>query len=443
MASFTLIRRLRRVVLPALVIVFMPAGTRLASAQPSVVVDWSTRSLVASPPELGRATGAVVTIRNVNDVLYDYTVDVLEVRRSLDDFALLAGTLGKSPAVAAAPVASEVCPVDEMRNWLAAVGGVIEQNHDLTPPKKDGKYVSVPVEATVAAWTSEVAPLVARVRDLEARVRENIDQCLDPKAADTFLRREFAPFEARVTVIERRLSGPHSIQFPVTLRPDSDYTLLVTERFKGAATIDGTRSFTFSPASTVLTLSAGFGVTWLEGRAYSARNAPGANPGDATRTLLSVDGKGQRPALIALLNYQIPGAATADYGLAIATGPVFAFNSGTRNSSSLGLFAGLSVHLFRRFFISPGLHLGEFADTPLGFKGENDVVPPNFAELMPRKRWQTKFAVMFTFRTADLSKVTPKPKAASPEPPPAKAAAPKDEANTTKKDRGQEDRQWR
>lgn len=401
-----MIRRLVPIVFPALII-FAPAAARPASAQPSVVVDWPTRTLVASPPELGRSTGAIITIRNVNDVLYDYTVDVVEVRRALDDFALFGGTWALTEGRDSFGL--EVCPIGDTRKKLAAIGDTIADHPALTPGKKDGKYLSVPVDDTVAAWASVVAPLVAEAKTLGARIRENIGQCPDRPAAEAFLSREFAAFEARVAVVERRLSGPHSIQVPVTLRPDSDYTLVVTERFSGGATVDGTKSFTFSPASTVLTLSAGVGVTWLEGRAYSSRNAPGVNPGDATRTLLSVDGKGERPALVALLNYQIPWAATADYGLAIATGPVFAFSSGTRNTSSLGVFAGLSVHLFRRFFITPGVHLGEFADTPLGFRGEGEVVPPNFGELFPRKSWQTKFAVMFTFRTADLSKVAPKP----------------------------------
>ncbi len=402
-----MIRRLVPIVFPALIIFLAPAAARPASAQASVVVDWPTRTLVASPPELGRSTGAIITIRNVNDVLYDYTVDLVEVRRALDDFALFGGTL--NPKFAAPPRQHDVCPIGDTRQTLAEVGDAIARNPALTPVKKGGKYLSVPVDDTIAAWASVVAPLVAEAKSLEARIRQNIGQCPDLPAAEAFLRREFAPFEARVGVVERRLSSPHSIQVLVTLRPDSDYTLVVTERFNGGATVDGSKSFTFAPASTVLTLSAGVGVTWLEGRAYSSRNAPGVNPGDATRTLLSVDGKGERPALVALLNYQIPWASTADYGLAIATGPVFAFSSGTRNSSSLGVFAGLSVHLFRRFFISPGVHLGEFADTPLGFRREGDVVPPNFGELVPRKRWQTKFAVMFTFRTADLSKVAPKP----------------------------------
>lgn len=402
-----MIRRLVLHVFPALILFLAPGAARPASAQPSVVVDWPTRTLVASPPELGRSTGAIITIRNVNDVLYDYTVDLVEVRRALDDFTLFGGTL--TPKLAASPLQPGVCPISETRQQLAVVGDAIARNHDLVPVTKDRKYLSVPVEATVAAWASDVAPLVADAKALEARIRQDIAQCPNQQEADAFLRREFAPFEARVAVVERRLSGSHSIQVPVTLRPDSDYTLVVTERFRGGATVDGNKSFRFSPASTVLTLSAGVGVTWLEGRAYSSRNAPGVNPGDATRTLLSVDGKGQRPALVALLNYQIPKAATADFGVAIATGPVFAFSSGTKNTSSLGVFAGLSVHLFRRFFISPGAHLGEFADTPLGFRGEGDVVPPNFGEVVPRKRWQTKFAVMVTFRTADLSKVAPKP----------------------------------
>jgi hypothetical protein len=221
-----------------------------------------------------------------------------------------------------------------------------------------------------------------------------------------------------VQVIERKLGSTHAISVPITLHPDTDYTIVVTEKYKGAITVDGAKNFVVSPASTVLTLSSGFGATWLEGRAYVAASAPGANPGDANRTLLRVDGTGVRPAVPALLNYQLPIPTNGDWGFAISSGPVFAFNSGTSNSSSLGVFVGGSVHLLHRFYITPGLHLGEFADYPTGFSEPDQPVPANFGELVPMKRWTMRFALMFTYRTLDLSKAFAKPKVAPATPKP-------------------------
>ena len=411
MRAYTGIRRTRRNLSTAATVVALVTGARAASAQSAIVIDWSTRTLVASPPEIGRTASAIVTIRNVNDVLYDYTVDISEVRRPIDDFAALAAL--RTTVTATPPGIEDPCRTMEARAHLAGATKAIAASPELTPvPNAEGKYQSVAVGTTVATWQRAVAPEVKMVRTLETEIRQKLGSCLNRDAANDFLTNEFPAFNAAITALERRIASPHVIQVPITLRPDTDYTLVVTERIGGATTIDGGKSFTFSPASAVLTLSAGFGVTWLEGRAYSARTVPGVNPGDPVKTVLAVDGIGQRPVMVALLNYQFPFSRSDDYGLSVSSGPVIAFNTGTSNSSSLGFFAGISGHLFRRFYVTPGLHIGEFADTPLGFSGPGAPIPEKFGALAPQKRWTTKFAIMMTYRTVDFSKVTPKPKTA-------------------------------
>jgi len=408
-----------------------------AFAQPPIVIDWATRTLVSSPPEIGRTLSSVVRVINVNDVVYDYTVDIVEVRRAIDDFAALGGAIAQRPP--GAPSA-DVCRTDDARTEMTAATTAIG---GLAPQLKEGKYESIPVEVTVAAWARNVAPHVANVRTLQRDILEklNLNQCSDRIAAQTFLGTGYPAFENRIAPLERKIAGPHVVEVPITLRADTDYTLIVTEKFSGVATADGAKRFTFSPASAVLTLSAGFGATRLEGRAYDARTTPGANPGDPVRTTLAVSGLGTRPVVVTLLNYQIPGADRGDYGLAVSTGPVFAFSTGTSNSASLGVFVGISGHLFRRFFVTPGIHLGEFADTPAGFNGDGAAIPDKFGELVPRKQWKTRFAIMFTYRTVDLAKATPKPKVETPAAKPAagdKAGsgdnAAKDAAKSDKKD---------
>jgi hypothetical protein len=58
--------------------------------------------------------------------------------------------------------------------------------------------------------------------------------------------------------------------------------------------------------------------------------------------------------------------------------------------------------LARRFYITPGLHFGQFSDFPVGF-GNGSSVPANFGELTPVKRWTARFGLGITFKTKDFS----------------------------------------
>jgi hypothetical protein len=378
-----------------------------AAAQNGIVIDWASRTVVSSPSTLGSTLSTTVLVRNVNDVLYDYDVDLVETLRQIDDFGHIAGAVRAAPSVAADNCSGEVA---QIRSEMTAVSDGLTGSAQLTPkPDKDGAYPSVRLSATLAAWKQRVEPPLSRARGLAAALRAKIDQCSSSEAR-RFLDDEYRPFDNEMRLIERRLAGTHVIQVPITLRPDADYTIVVTEKFNGVATIDGTKKFIVSPASTVLTLSSGFGATWLEGRTYNAAATPGANPGDPNRVQLRVDGEGVRPVVPLLLNFELPFRTNGDWGVALSGGPVLAFGSGTTNSSSLGFFGGLSFHLFHRVYITPGFHLGEFADFPLGFESAGATIPDKFGDLTPRKRWTTKVAVMMTFRTLDFSKLVSKPK---------------------------------
>jgi hypothetical protein len=103
----------------------------------------------------------------------------------------------------------------------------------------------------------------------------------------------------------------------------------------------------------------------------------------------------------ALLNYQLPVFTSWRWmrdsgGFAISTGPVYQFG-GSPGVSRLGYFGGISFHLFNRFYLTPGVHLGEFADFPLGTCG-GCALPDNFT-ITPVKRWTAKFAFGITYRT--------------------------------------------
>ena len=118
-----------------------------------------------------------------------------------------------------------------------------------------------------------------------------------------------------------------------------------------------------------------------------------------TQNVLVVNGKsGWTPQGLALLNYKL---YVFDWGpqpgFAISTGPAFKFG-GTPGVSNFGWFAGVSVSIWRRLFITPGMQLGQFADFPAGFTN-GSVIPAGFGQLTPLTRWTGHFAIGITFQT--------------------------------------------
>jgi hypothetical protein len=85
----------------------------------------------------------------------------------------------------------------------------------------------------------------------------------------------------------------------------------------------------------------------------------------------------------------LPDLDSDTVGLAISAGPAIRFGSKS-DLATLGFFTGPSLHLHRRFFVTAGVHIGEFADFPAGFIN-NSQVPANFGELKPVKRWTGTF----------------------------------------------------
>ena len=405
----------------ALLLTLYMSGTVLA--QQSVVVDWKTKTLLQSPTEVNVRTGVTISVWNLNDFLYKYDVTVLATPRSIDDFA-------KIPGFTAAPVnlgVKKACleQANDAVRPIADLQGAIDSK--IRPQaNKDGTYPSVSLDDTIAAWNKEIESPMGRSHQQVVSLRQAL---LDPIAnctgVDDNAKRKDAADAAvvlgtfdRVDAAlapyrEQLFKSDHRIQFPYTLQPETDYSITVTERYLGAITVQGSKEFKFSPVSTILTLSAGPLLTWLPNRSYVSSTVPVS--GGGTQNILTVnDPSGPQVELAALLNYRIPlpnswhwtrvWNTTDTAGVSISTGPVFRLASSSSGTSNLGYFAGLSFHLWQRFFLTPGVHVGEFADFPAGFH-EGSVIPPNFGTLTPVKRWTTRFALGITFKTLDLSKI--------------------------------------
>ncbi len=407
---------------PLVSILLSVCGSGTAFAQDNVVIDWKTKTLLQSPPEINVRTTVTVAVWNLNDFLYKYDVSIKATPRSIDDF-------GKIPGFAAA-VSLAVTPTCVERANAAVAGISNLQNVIDTKIRpqadKDGNYASISLDDTIAAWNKNIESAMGTSQQAVAALRQELtDPVKNCSGADDNAKRKdaadagtvLATYDQMDKALEpyrtQLFKSDHKIEVVYTLQPETDYSITVDEKYLGKSTTQGSKEFQFSPISTILTLSAGPLMTWIPDRSYVSSTVPA--PGGGTQNILTVnDASGPQIQLAALLNYRIPlpsswkwtkGWNTTDTaGISISTGPVFRLAGSNSGTSSFGYFGGVSFHLWQRFFVTPGVHLGEFADFPAGF-GPGSVIPPNFGTLTPVKRWTARFAIGLTFKAADLSKI--------------------------------------
>jgi hypothetical protein len=199
-----------------------------------------------------------------------------------------------------------------------------------------------------------------------------------------------------------RYSGDHALDQTVVLNQDQNYHFYIEERWKNKPVQNGKMDWKCGDTD-IWTLSIGPLVTTLPYRTYNAVKEPVAT-GSTTQTVLSVSGNSNVNVLgAALLNLNLPNPTSWDWtGLALTAGPVYAFSSAP-SVSKLGLFTGVSIQLYKSFFITPGVHIGEFADYPAGFV-PGSVIPPDFGTLTPVTRNTIKFAIGITYKTSTFKK---------------------------------------
>jgi hypothetical protein len=130
--------------------------------------------------------------------------------------------------------------------------------------------------------------------------------------------------------------------------------------------------------------------------------APNADS-SATSTVLGVQGNSFSTGLVGLVNFRLPykRLSSDNLGVDISAGPVFRFGSKS-DTSAVGFFTGITLRFYRYFFITPGVHVGEFADYPQGFTHAGQAIPMNFGTPTAVKRTTAKFGVAVTFQTKDF-----------------------------------------
>jgi hypothetical protein len=347
---------------------------------PSTTIDWASRTTGQQVCVQPGANSADVKLKliNPNVILYSYKLDVKSHPLPVDDGKFLSALASTTKALTSQITCEEFDKAVD-RIWKSR----------LFPKDRE----SVPLEDT----RSDLATFK---REIDLVTQGVPDHCSAKYPAATQAELAYLPVYTRVAAnLEKAGSAEVDFSYSVDNKHWTQFHLRERTRFSNKET-NASLSWKCG-LDDVLTLSVGTLLTTLPYRTYDHQSVPTAN---GVQDQLVVNGSGSlTPIGVALLNYKL---WTWDHdpqiGLSISTGPAIKLG-GSVQASSLGWFAGPSISIWRRFFISPGMQIGQFADFPRGFQN-GSVIPPNFGNLTPVTRWTTRFAIGLTFQTNSFVK---------------------------------------
>jgi hypothetical protein len=389
-------------------------------------VDWATGSV--SPVQLKRSGDYCVTILHANTILYSYNIQIEaeEIQGSplaiLKDATTALGDIASANTPAKAPnnktesLTAELRNCDHLTDLMEDVKGKAADLRGafnaMLPGETSGKINSIPLDATLSAWDlvkERFTPLKADADMLRDAKNAQPFCTAQVAAANTILAEfdvvqdEYSKFLSRVNDINRGV-----VRVPVDYLDSADNTKITVKEYYGVRETTAKDLSHKVPAGYhPISASAGFLVTQVPARTYSSRTSPDPSNLTATQNVLGVDyGSGFRPALTALLHYNLPFKQQRQFGLALTAGPVYDISGGKADTSKFGFFGGVSARFSRWLYVTPGFHIGEFADFPEGFTRSGQVIPANTGTPVPNKRYTTRFALAVTYKIKDLGAAT-------------------------------------
>jgi len=348
-----------------------------ATTATTLSADWETRT-GACPGSITASTQYTLTLTNINDVVIDFTTGQ-KVQYTL--------RARKTPIAVVPPsnpftgqIATATCPVDgaAIGQQIAAVKAAVAANPQLKP----AQGVSVPVSVSLAAANS-----IPGVLALKAEIANSACAAIIPS-------------DPAIDWV-KSLDGTHSRSFTLDLEPNYAYTFTIDESWLGKTS----DSMSWDCGNVdVFSLSTGPLLSTLPSRSYTSQSTPSPAGGTATQNVMVVSNSTLNTLAAGLLNVHFPPNWFGSWaGLAISAGPVYKLGDSSPSVSSLGVFAGLSVHLYRSFYLTPGIHIGQFADFPAGFY-PNSPIPAGYGNLNSVNRTTAHFAIGITFKTTSFTK---------------------------------------
>ncbi len=365
-----------------------------------IIVDWASKKITSQPSSVEKDVMANMRVDNINDLMFTYSISYQLKPLAISDF----DNIGKAFSIAgrAAGAAGEAVSTCDFSDVLASQKALTDAEDAFvkTPSTKSGcsaaKPCSIPLGEAQDLWHTAVDPKIGAAQTALGAFTAT---CTSPTYAAAV-----KSANDSISAALAKFNGPHSIvkSKAIELSPEATTSLEVDELWLGTPTVNGTYSVDLQPANNRLTLSAGALFSEIQNRSYSSKSAPNAS-GTGTTNILSVDGLSRfSPTAVALLNYEIPFADWERIGFALSTGPVFRLGSNS-DTSSFGYFAGVSIHLYHRFYITPGFHLGQFADFPAGFSQVNQAIPSGLATPTATNRWTWRFGFGLSYKAKDFS----------------------------------------
>jgi hypothetical protein len=364
---------------------------RLAVAQYGV--NWPTQP--ATPMATAVEPGSqVLRISNVNDFLYSYDVNVVEIET--------ATTIPQPPLGGAVG-----CNTVEINTYSSNAQTALTAYNKLFPASATNVQS---LATTQSAWQSNVQPSFSSLVTQSATAHAVYSGITDPAqqsackgsldSADTIL--------GTLTTANAKLNqSAHVIVANFTAKACKSALITIIEKYNGVPTGQSI-SVQLDAECNKFTVSGGVLFSEIQNRTYTSATSPAA-----AGNFLSVGGTGKfTPTLTSLFNFNFPlepfghtvSSSLGDVRLGISTGPVLRLNSS--QASSFGWFAGGTLSFYHLLYITPGVHVGEFADFPLGFTASKQPIPAGYGQLNAVTRWTARFGIAITFKGWDVSKTT-------------------------------------
>ncbi|HZR31187.1 MAG TPA: hypothetical protein VFA76_04965 [Terriglobales bacterium] len=368
-------------------------------AQQVVTIDWITKQPTSPPITVDKSTPVTVTVIRVNDMLYTYSARVAAHARSASDLApgivASGGTLNRSPECT--DLSSAIKQLDDAFDKPE----LKPTANNATPPHH------IELAATIAAYDA---------------VKDSISQLETKKGAcsDAALLGRVKYYEGLKSQWDSAENKSHNFSFSTTLEPLNDYSIFLLEQYNGVTTdacvnkdssgksVGVECEVTYKPVSTIVAASGGYLITMLPSRTYERRNVP-----QSANAVLAVNNGGPvRTAFATLIDIKIPSLRGLDkvclpddttFGCAISLGPAFELGSGNQGATRIGFLAGFSFHLWRYFYATPAVHIGQFSGFPPGFTAAGQTIPATFTgKLDPIHRTTARFALALTLKGWNL-----------------------------------------